>query len=129
MSYLADTTVFVAHLREDIKATQFLKKEIPFISTVTIAELIQGARDKKELKVVLNLISKFPEEEIGLKVPKKALELLTAFAASHGIKFLDALIAATALSNHSVLVTENIKHFKFIPELKVLSHSEAFEEA
>lgn len=126
MSYLADTTVFVAHLRGDIKATRFLEEKVPFISTVTIAELIQGAQNKKDLKIILNLVSKFQEEDINVKVPKKALEILTDYAISHGIKFMDALIAATALHKKLILVTDNVKHFRFISELEVRPHSEAF---
>lgn len=126
MNYLSDTTVFIAHLRGDKKDTQFLE-EVSSISTVTVAELILGARDKKELKTILRLVSKFSEESISLRVQKKALEILTDFSVSHRIKFMDALIAATALNNKSVLTTDNVKHFRFIPGLEVLSHSETFK--
>lgn len=129
MNYLADTTVLVAHLRKSKEATKFLEEKTPTISTITVAEIIQGAINKKELKIVLNLLGKFHEETISLKISKKAIELLIAFSASHGLKFMDAVIAATAASTQSVLVSDNIKHFKYIPGLKVLSHSEAFKKS
>lgn len=128
MNYLVDTTVFVDHLRGNNEATQFLEEKRPTISTVTIAELIQGTKNKKELKIVLGLVKNFSEETINLKVAKKALELLTDFSTSNGLKFMDALIAATAIFNHLILVTNNIKHFRFIPELEVLSHAQAFKK-
>lgn len=129
MSYLADTTVFVDHLRGSTQATKFLEEKIPTISTVTIAELIQGVKNKKELKIVLNLVRKFPEETISLKISKKALEILTDFSISQGIKFMDALIAATAISSQSILVSDNVKHFRFISELEVVSHQQAFKNS
>jgi len=45
---------------------------------------------------------------------------------SNGLNFWDAIIAASALDSNLVLITENIKHFKFITGLQVLPQKEAF---
>ena len=124
--YLADTTVFIEHLRGNLHAKQFLEGQNPSISTVSIAELIQGARDKQELALVIKLCTSFSDTSIDKKISRRALDLLEQYHLSHGLLFLDALIAAIALENNMILVTGNIKHFKYIPTLQVISQEIVF---
>ncbi|MBI3984898.1 MAG: type II toxin-antitoxin system VapC family toxin [Candidatus Levybacteria bacterium] len=119
--YLADTSVLIEHLRGNIHAKHFLEESNPSISTVTIAELIQGARDKQELASVSKICASLSTEAIDKKISQRAIELLSDLYLSHGLMFLDALIAATALENKMVLVTSNIKHFRKIARLEVIS--------
>lgn len=125
--YLADTTVLIEHLRGNPKAKQFLEKYNPSVSTVTLAELIQGSRDKKELAMTAKLYMSFSELPIDKKISHKALDLLQNFHLSHGLLFLDALIAATAIENKVILVTGNIKHFKYVEELESISQESFFQ--
>ncbi len=124
--YLADTTVLIDHLRSDIQAKQFLKKHAPYLSTVTVAELIQGTKNKNELNVVLRVCKAFTELEITKKISNKAINLLVDFHLSHGLRFLDAIIASTAIENNLILVTKNMKDFRFITGLKIISQKEIF---
>ncbi len=124
--YLADTTVFIEHLRGNPQAKQFLETHKPSISAVTIAELIQGARDAHELKSVVKLCASFIDTSIDKKVSHRSLNLLEQFHLSHGLLFLDALIAAIVIENNMVLVTGNVKHFKYIPSLHVVSQKTVF---
>lgn len=123
-SYLADTTVLVDHLRGNEKARLFLTESTPGISTVTIAELIQGSRNKNDLNVAMKLCTSLPELVIDKKIAHLALELMKQFYPSKGLRFLDALIAATALDKKLTLVTGNLKHFMFIKELSILSQAD-----
>lgn len=125
-NYLVDTTVIIDHLRGNLLAKQFLEKNNPSISMVTMAELIQGARDKQELSSVIKLGTNLSQIDIDKKISKKSIALLADFHLSHGLLFLDALIAATAIENNLVLITKNTKHFRFIKELEVLSQEKAF---
>lgn len=127
-NYLADTTLIIEHLRIAGNATTFLVKFTPFISLVTIAELIQGSKDKREQNQVIKVCSGLSEVLLDRNISEKALELMKKFCLSHGLQILDALIAATALNSKFTLITDNVKHFKFIPGLKLLSHSEAFKK-
>lgn len=120
--YLADTTLLIEHLRGNNKARVFLKDNSPGISTVSIAELIQGSGDKNELIVALKLVSNLSEVAIDKKISNLAIELMKKFYLSKGLKFLDALIAATALENKLTLITGNLKHFNFIEGLTIASH-------
>lgn len=125
-NYLADTTVIIDHLRGDRKATTFLGEFNPQISIVTVAELIQGAHDKREQILAVKISASLPGININGKISVLAIDLMKKFYLSNGLKFLDALIAATALENKLALVTSNLKHFRFISGLEVISQKKAF---
>lgn len=126
-NYLVDTSVIIDHLRDNDKATSFLEKFSPCISTVTVAELIQGSRDKREQSQAIKTCASLSEISIDRKISEQAIELMEKFCLSHGLQFLDALIAATALTNQSILVSDNVKHFKFIEGLETVTHAQAFD--
>lgn len=118
--YLVDTTVLIDHLRNKRSATLLLGKEEITISQVTIAELIQGAKNKADLVAIEKLIKQFDIKWGSPKISKLAINLLKKYFLKFNLQFLDAIIAAIAIENNLVLVTDNIKHFKFIPHLKVI---------
>ena len=123
--YLADTTVLVEMFRGNSLAKKFLEN-LPEISKVTLVELIQGCQNQEELGIVEKGCGLLPQIKIDGVISDMAIELLRKYNLSHGLIFLDALIAATCIIREKVLVTENIKDFRFIPSLKVLSQKEAF---
>lgn len=123
-NYLADTTVIIDHLRGDRRATRFLEESNPYISIVTLAELIQGSKDKAGQALVLKICARFPGIIINRGISNLAIELMSKFFLSNGLMFLDALIAASAIENKLVLITGNLRHFRFIKELKVISQEE-----
>lgn len=122
--YLADTTLLIEHLRGNNKASVFLTTNSPCISTVSIAELIQGSRDKDELRVALKLCMSLSEIAIDKKISSRAITLMKNFYLSKGLKFLDAIIASTALEGKLTLFTGNLKHFDFIDGLAIASRKE-----
>jgi len=85
-------------------------------------ELIQGCAEKSELKSVkvfvrLNFLEViYPNERIS----EKAIWLLEHYALSDGLRTVDALIAASALSYKAALATANYKHFKSIEGLHLI---------
>lgn len=124
-SFLADTTVLVEMLRGDIPAKIFLETA-PEISKVTLVELIQGCKDKQQLILVEKACDPLYQIKVDIEISEMAIELLRKHNLSHGLLFLDALIAATCIIRKNILVTENIKHFRFITGLQVISQKEAF---
>lgn len=128
-NYLADTTVIIDHLRGNNKATVFLENFAPNISIVTMAELIQGSRDRRDQNFVVKTCASLSELSIDKKISEKAITFMKEFYLSNGLQFLDAVIAATAILSRLILVTNNTKHFRFIHGLEVLSHSEAFKKS
>lgn len=126
--YLADTTVVIDHLRGNEKATIFLEDFNPYISIVTVAELIQGSKDKREQTLAVKICASLPELTVNKKISDFAIEFMKKFYLSNGLRFLDALVAATAMENKLLLVTGNVKHFRFIKGLETLSQKAAFRE-
>lgn len=124
-SFLADTTVLVEMLRGNILAKKFLEGS-PEISKVTLVELIQGCKDKEELRLIEKACDPLQQIKIDVEISEAAIELLRKYNLSHGLLFLDAIIAATCVIRKNILVTENLRDFKFIAGLQVVSQKEAF---
>ncbi len=91
------------------------------ISDVTSAELLFGARNKDELKILKKDIEKLTTVSISTNISKLAVNLVEKYSLSHKLSLPDALIAATAIQNDIHLFTLNIKDFKFIKGLKLFS--------
>lgn len=123
--FLADTTVLIEMLRGNIAAKKFLEHS-PEISKVTLVELIQGCRDNKELRAIEKACDFLPQIKIDGIISDRAIELLSRYHLSHGLLFLDALIAATCIIRKNILVTENVRDFKFISGLEILPQEKAF---
>lgn len=123
--YLADTTVLVEMLRGNILAKKFLENS-PEISKVTLVELIQGCKDKEELKVVEKACDPLHQVKVDIEISEMAIALLRKYNLSHGLLFLDALIAATCIIRKNTLVTQNIRDFRFVAGMQVISQKEAF---
>lgn len=121
MSYLADTTVLIDHIRLAGRATDYLLGNYPAVSVVSIAELIQGAKDKRELRDIIKLKNSLKVVPITDRISRHALILIEKLFLSNHLEFLDALIAATAIENNLTLVTANVKHFSPIKGLKLTS--------
>lgn len=119
VKYLADTNVLIDHLRGDNKATKFLLDHSPAISAVSVAELIQGCRTPRQLSEVTTLISDLNVLNIDTEISIQSIKLVRDNYLSHGLKFLDALIATTAIKYKLTLKTQDAKHFKFIKNLSV----------
>lgn len=121
--YLVDTTVLIDHLRGNKKATKFLKQNKIIVSYVSVAELMQGSRNKKDIQMINSFVRAL-EVDWGLEgVNRLALDILGKYRLKYGVHFLDALIAATAILGNYILVTANIKYFKNIPNLKITSQN------
>lgn len=118
--YLVDTNILIDHLRGNLQVTEFLTTHTSAISVVTVVELIQGCRNPKELKQVNTLISDFEILYIDYSISQLATNLVSNLYLTHGIKFLDALIAATAIKHQLILKTQESKHFKCIKDLTTL---------
>ena len=118
-NYLADTTVLIDHLRGNENAFAFLRQSFPVVSQVTVAELIQGVKDKQGLKAVEQALKSLELVPISGEISGQAISSMKKFFLSHNLRFLDALIAATAVEENLTLVTANVKHFSFIKGLKL----------
>ena len=82
-------------------------------------ELVQGARDKKELKSITSFLTdmSIPVLPLTENIGHRASIYLEEHALKDGMAMADALIAATATERSLSLCTGNAKHFKVINEL------------
>jgi predicted nucleic acid-binding protein len=92
------------------------------LSSLTLMELLQGCRNQREARAVKAFIAEnisvvvHPDETIS----RRATALLEHFAFSHGLRVVDAMIAATALETASSLATANVKHYRVIAPLDLI---------
>ena len=120
-----DTDVLIWYLRGNEKAHRFLAR-VPYpqrvLSSLSIMELLQGCRNQGEARQVKAFIADnipavlHPAESVSLK----AIDLLEQHAFSHGLRVVDALIAATALEAGFSLATANVKHYRVIARLHLI---------
>ena len=80
-------------------------------------ELLQGAKNKHEKKQIKRKLSSFWLLPMQNDIAKLSSELIDMFTLSHNLSIPDSIIAATALSFQLPLISNNIKDFRYIPEL------------
>ena len=120
---LCDTNILIEIYRDNAKIIEAVKQigqENIAVSDVTCAELLYGARDKKELQIIRKDLNKLTVLPIQSSVSKLAVELVEKYALSHKLSLPDALIASTAIIHNIELYTLNIKDFRFLEDVKLI---------
>ena len=87
---------------------------------LVVMEMIQLARNKKQVLKALKFVSKFPVIWPTEADCQSALANFSVHHVSHRLGLLDSLIAACATGVSATLCTFNLKHFKVIPQLVTL---------
>jgi tRNA(fMet)-specific endonuclease VapC len=127
MQYLLDTSVCVFFLRGKLNLDVVVKEKGVhncFISEITVFELKFGAENSSNPKKsheavdrfingltiipIFGIVEKYAETKVSLR--KKGTPMHDEF---------DLLIGVTALANKLTLVTDNVKDFKNIKNLKI----------
>lgn len=114
---LVDTNIIIEIYRDNIKIINLVKKigeENLAVSDVTCAELLYGARNRKELGSIKKDLNKLAVIHIDSEISKLSVNLVEKFSLSHNLSLPDSLIASTAIINNLKLLTLNTKDFKFI---------------
>ena len=122
---LVDTDVLIWFFRGRPSARTVIE-DCPDVglSAVTYMELVQGARNRKELRllrrtIAVNVWHILPITE---SISHRATMCVENYALSHGMQLADALIAATAIESSLTLVTANTRHYKFLPDISLLRY-------
>jgi predicted nucleic acid-binding protein len=119
---IIDTDVLIWYLRGNKNARTVIHKNIPFkISVVNYMELVQGMKDKKELRTLKEYLKKWSIKiiQINESISVKAMFLVEDYYLSHSMELADAIIVSTALEHNEILLTGNDKHYSFIPNLEI----------
>lgn len=126
MKYLLDTNIFIRFFRGKfnlIDKFQEINLDNCAISEITLAELMFGAENSSNPKKNLKLIDDFSEQikilPIFNSINIYAKEKVRLRKKGEMISDFDLLIGSTAIANELIMVTENIKEFKRIKEIKI----------
>ena len=119
---LVDSDVFIWYFRGNLKAGKLIDSlNSVGISDVVYMELLQGMRNKKELKIFKDFILQRSIMCLPITpaITRKAIGFLEFFSLSHGLRMADALIAATSFVHDETLLTANDDHYRMIPSLSL----------
>jgi predicted nucleic acid-binding protein len=119
---LIDSDVLIWYIRGNKNAQNVIDNNVPFkISVINYMEVIQGVKDKRELKLVQKHLKKWSVEiiQINESISTRAMFLVEDYFLSHSLERGDAIIASTALENQETILTGNDKHYKFIPNIQI----------
>lgn len=120
---LIDTDILIWYLRGNPKAYDLIHGIGEFaISAVTYMELVQGMRNKDELKALKQVLKQWRVKIIYIteEISAQALFYVEAYFLSHSMQLADALIGATIATHGMTLYTENDKHYRVIKGLDVV---------
>jgi len=117
-----DTDVLIWVLRGNPKAAKAVDDtNARAVSMVTYMELLQGARDKREVKAIKSFLTdmRFRSLPLTENIGHRASIYMEEYGLSAALSLADALIAATAVEAHEPLLTGNDRHYRPIRELEL----------
>ena len=92
------------------------------ISVQSVMELVQGARDKDDLRIIKRFLAELGFTVLPLteNIGHRSLVYVEEYGLSAALRAGDAIIAATAVENALPLMSANAKHFRPINELELV---------
>ncbi len=117
---LFDTDVFIWVQRGNLKAASAINAaEDRYLSAQTYMELLQGAQNKAQQRIVKRFVSDLGFVTLPLteNIGHRALIYIEEYGIASGLRAGDAIIAATAVENDLPLCSANEKHYRVIKDL------------
>jgi hypothetical protein len=90
-----------------------------FVNSIIEMELLQGARDKNELRRIEKKLESFRLLNMQQTIFDLATQFIREYRLSHGLALPDAVIGATAIYYQMPLYTYNRKDFMFLPAIEL----------
>lgn len=119
---ICDTNIFIDAFNgrlDTIKELDRIGLSGIALSSVTVMELFQGARNKVNLTEIEKRLEYYDIIHFDEAVSRKALDFVKDYRLSHGLQIPDAIIGATAVVNRLPLYTYNLKDFTFLPGIMI----------
>ena len=119
---LFDTDVLIWVFRGHRKAIALIDGTAErHLSVVSYMELMQGARDKLEVRTIKSFLGEADFRMVSLSenIGHRASIYMEEFGLKAGMGLADALLAATAVENDLTLCTANQRHYKAVSELRL----------
>ena len=117
-----DTDILIWIQRGNEKAARLVGGSAErYLSVLSYMELLQNATKKKQQQVVKNFLKEFGFQILPLteNIGHRAAVYMEEYSLSSGLRAGDAIIAAAAVENNTVLATGNREHFKLIKDLSL----------
>jgi len=117
-----DTDIFIWVQRGSRKAANLIDATPDrYLSVQTFMELLQGAQDKAQQRIVKQFISELGFFVLPLteNIGHRALIYVEEYGIKSSVRAGDAIIAATAVEHNMSLTTGNGKHFRNIKDLEL----------
>jgi len=121
---LFDTDILIWVLRGDPKAAALVDGcEDRSISVITLMELLQGARDERDARLIKDFFRDFGFKTVPLteNIGHRAVIYMEQYALRSGLRVADSLIAATAVENGQPLLTGDSRHYRTIAGLDLVA--------
>jgi len=118
--YLVDTDVLIWYLKGNKKAYELIHNLGDFcISSITYMELVQGMRNKTELKTLQKTLKQWNVKVVYIneEISTKALFYMEEYFLSHSLELADSLIASTSTCYGMKLITANDKHYRVVKDI------------
>ncbi|HTV48044.1 MAG TPA: type II toxin-antitoxin system VapC family toxin [Phycisphaerae bacterium] len=119
---LFDTDILIWTLRGNRHAAHAIQNEpTRMISVVVYMELLQGARNKREIKAIKDFLHDLGFVVLPLteNIGHRAAIYMEEYSLPAAMSMADALIAGTAMENNQPLLSGNDKHFRVIKDLEL----------
>lgn len=119
---LIDTDILIWYLRGNQNAYDLIHGMGEFaISAVTYMELVQGMRNKEELRALKRTFKQWKVKTIYIneEISAQALFYVEEYFLSHSMQLADALIGASCSNYGMTLYTANDKHYRIIKDLDI----------
>jgi predicted nucleic acid-binding protein len=120
---LFDTDVLIYAQRGSRRAALAIDNTAQrLVSVQSLMELVQGARDKDDLRIIKRFLAElgFTVLPLSENIGHRGLVYVEEYGLSAGLRAGDAIIAATAVENALPLLSANAKHFRPIKELDLV---------
>ena len=121
MRYLFDTNVFLYYLAGDLRiprlfSKQFLNENEVITSAIVRIELLSFSQlSHEEETAIRDMLDQFRVMPITNEIEEMAIDIRRKYR----VRIPDAIIAATAYSTSSTLVTHDVKDFKRITSIRL----------
>jgi predicted nucleic acid-binding protein len=118
---IVDTDILIDVQRGHPPALEWFSNliDMPAVPGYVVMELIQDARNQKEVQSALKLTAPLPVVWPTATDSEHALADLAIYHLSHGLGVIDSLIAATARGLDAALLTFNVKHYRPLTDIVI----------
>lgn len=117
-----DTDVLIWVQRRNAKAAHAVDEaKDRYLSVLTYMELLQAAQNRKQHEQITSFLRDLGFQTLPLTeaIGHRAAVYIAEYTLSHGLRAVDAIIAATATENSLPLCSGNARHYRAIQELEL----------